>query len=71
MFNYAKSDLKEVTGIDPSKFSKNADLPKLKSDVDKWDIDKIKIALVDLSTLSNVVKMMLLKKVYVMNWLKN
>ena len=38
----------------------------LKSEVDKLDVDKLVPVTVDLSKLSNVVKMMLLKKMYVM-----
>ena len=38
--NYAaKTDLKNATGIDTSKFAKNTDLANLRSDVDKL-IDK-------------------------------
>ena len=37
----------------------------LKSKLDKWDVDKIVPALADLSKLNDVVKMMLLKKMYV------
>ena len=41
--NYAaKSDLKNATGADASKFAKKVDLVNLKSDVDKLDIDKLK-----------------------------
>ena len=39
-------------------------LSNLKSKVDKLDVDKLVSVPVDLSKLSNVVKMMLLKKVY-------
>ena len=38
----------------------------LKSKVDKLDVDKLVPVTVDLSKLSNAVKMMLLKKMYVM-----
>ena len=42
MSNYAtETDLKIATGVDTSKFAKNVDLAKLKSDVDKLDIDKL------------------------------
>ena len=42
--NYAtKTDLKNVTGIDPSSFAKNVDLASLKSNMDKLDIDKLKM----------------------------
>ena len=41
--NYAtKSDLKNVIGVDTSDFAKKTDLAKLKSDVDKLDIDTLK-----------------------------
>ena len=41
-------------------------LSNLKSKVDKLDVDKLLPAPVDLSKLSDVVKMMLLKKMYIM-----
>ena len=38
--NYAtKSDLKNASGVDTSSFAKKTDLAKLKSDVDKLNID--------------------------------
>ena len=41
--NYAtKSDLKNATGVDTSKFAKKDDITNLKSNVDKLDIDKLK-----------------------------
>ena len=44
LFNYAtKSDLKNATGVDTSKFAKKVDLANLKSNADKLDIDKLKI----------------------------
>ena len=50
--NYAtKSDLKNETGVDTSKFAKNVDLASLKSNVDKSDIDKLKNVLSGLSSL--------------------
>ena len=87
--NYAtKADLKNVTGVDTSKFAKKVDLASLKSNVDKLDIDQLKnvptslsnlkskvdeldvdnleLVPVDVSKLSDVVKMMLLKKMYTM-----
>ena len=43
MFNYAtKTDLKNATGVDTSKFAKKVDLASLKSNVEKLDIDKLK-----------------------------
>ena len=41
--NYArKAELKNETSVDTSKFAKKVDLANLKSDVDKFDIDKLK-----------------------------
>ena len=41
--NYAtKTDLKNATGVDTSDFTKKTDLANLKSDVDKFDINKLK-----------------------------
>ena len=88
MSNYAtETDLKIATGVDTSKFAKKVDLAKLKSDVDKSDIDKLgnvpsnlnnlksKIdkldvdklvpVSVDLNKVSDAVKMMPLKKAYI------
>ena len=61
MSNYpTESDLSSATGTDMSKFAKKDYLASLKLDVDKLDIDKLETALVHLSKVSNVVKMMLL-----------
>ena len=52
--NYAtKADFKNATGIDRSKFAKNVDLADLKSNVDKWDIDKLKNVPSNLSNLKS------------------
>ena len=65
--NYAtKTDLKTATSVDTSKFAKKVDLANLKSDVDKLDVDVLVPVPVDLSKLSDVVKMMQLKKMYIM-----
>ena len=79
--NYAtKANSKYATGVHTSKFAKKADLASLESEVDTLDIDKLeKVPTglnslkskvykldVDLSKLSNVEKMMLLKKMYIM-----
>ena len=43
--NYAtKTDLKNTTGVDTSKFAKKVDLASLKSNVDNLNIDKLKTA---------------------------
>ena len=61
--NYAtKTDLKKATVIDTSQLATNSDLVSLTAEVDKLDIDKLVPLSVDLSKLSDVVKMMLLKK---------
>ena len=59
-----KSYLKCARGIDTSKFAKKADLASLKSDVDKWDIDKLETLPVDLSKLSNVKNNFLKKTIW-------
>ena len=61
--NYAtKDDIKNITHIDTSSFALKTNLANLKNEVDKLDIDKLATVPVDLSKISNVVKMMLLKK---------
>ena len=56
LFNYAtKTDLKNVTGVDASSFSKQNNLANLKSDVDKLDIDKLKNLLTNLRNLKSKV----------------
>ena len=54
--NYAtKTDLKNATGVDMSKFAKKFDLANLKSNVDKLDIDKLKNVPTNLSNLKSKV----------------
>ena len=61
--NYvAKTDLKNVTHVDVSSFVSKTNLASLKTEVDKIDADKLKTVPVDLVKLSNVVKMMLSKR---------
>ena len=56
LFNYGtKRDLKNVTRVDASSFSKYTDLANLKSDVDKLDIDKLKNLLTNLRNLKSKV----------------
>ena len=45
-------------------------MSNLKSKLNKLDVDKLVSIPVDLSKLNDVVKMMLLKRMYMMNWLK-
>ena len=55
--NYAtKTDLKNVTHVDISRFALKTNLASLKTKVDKLNIDKLAPVPVDLSELSDVVK---------------
>ena len=64
--NYAtKADIKNISHIDTSSFALKTNLPNVKTEVDKLDIDKLVPVPVDLSKLSDVVKMMLLKKLII------
>ena len=48
--NYAtKTDLKNITHVDGSSFASKTNLAALKTEVDKIDVDKLKIAHVDLA----------------------
>ena len=61
--NYAtKTDLKTITHVDVSSFASKINLAALKTEVDKIDIDKLKIAPVDLAKLTNAVENDLVKK---------
>ena len=62
-----KSDLKNVTHVDISRFALKTNLANLKTKVDKNDIAKLTPVPDDLAKLSNVVKMMLLKKLNMTN----
>ena len=69
--NYGtEADIKNVTYIDTSNFVLKTNLASLKTKVDKLDIEKLAPVPVDLSKLSDVVKMMLLKKLFMINWLQ-
>ena len=56
-----KTDIKIISHVDTSSFALKTNLANLKSEVDRLDIDKLAQVPVDLSKLSDVVKMMLLK----------
>ena len=61
--NYpTKTDFKNVTHVDTSSFALKTNLPSLKTEVDKLDIDKLAPIPVDLSKLSDVVKIEVVKK---------
>ena len=58
--NYAtKTDLKNVLHVDVSSFALKSNSASLKAEVDKLNINKLVPVPVDLSKLSDVVKMML------------
>ena len=57
LLNYAtKTDLKNITHIETSSFALKTNLPRLKTEVDKLDIDKLAPVTFDLSKLSDAVK---------------
>ena len=65
--NYAtKADIKNISHVDTSSFALKTNLSNLKTEVDKLDINKLVPAPVDLSKLSDVAKMMLLKRLIIM-----
>ena len=60
MSNYAtNTDIKNISHIDASSFALKSNLASLKTEVNKLDIDKSVPVPVDLSKLSDAVKMML------------
>ena len=66
--NYAtKADVKNISHVDTSSFALKTNLANLKTEVDKLDIDKLMTVPVDLSKLGDVLKMMLLKRMYMIN----
>ena len=68
LFNYAtKSHIKNISHVDTSSFALKANLASLKTEIDKLNIGKLTTVPVDLSKLSNVAKMMLLKKLFMIN----
>ena len=61
--NYAtKTDIKNISHVDTSSFALKANLPNLRTEVDKLDIEKLAPVPVDLSKLSDVVKIDVVKK---------
>ena len=59
-----------MTHVDTSNFALKANLANLKTEFDKLDIDKLAPVPADLSKLSEVVKMMLLRKLCMIHWLQ-
>ena len=62
-----KADIKNISHVDASSFALKSNLASLKTEVDKLYIEELVPVPVDLSKLSNVVKMMLLKKLFMIN----
>ena len=66
--NYAtKTDLKNVTHVDTSIFALKTNLVSLKTEVYKFDINKLVPVPVDLSKLSDIVKNDVVKKAVLIN----
>ena len=68
--NVTKTDIKNISHIDTSKFALKLNLATLKNQVDKLDIDKSVPVPVDLSKLMQW-EMMFLKKLCMINLLEN
>ena len=61
--NYAtKTDLKNITHVDVSRFASKTNLAALKTEVDKIDTDKLKAAPTDLAKLTNAIENDVVKK---------
>ena len=60
-----RADIKNISHIDTLSFALKTNLANLKTEVDKLDIDKLVPVPTDLSKLSNLVKMMLLKRLII------
>ena len=66
--NYeTKTDLKNLTHVDTSNFALKTNLASLKTEVDNLGVDKLVSVLFYLSKLSELLKMMLLKKLFMEN----
>ena len=67
--NYStKTDLKNLPHVDVSSFALKSNLASLKTEVDKLDVNKLTPVPIDLANLSNVVKMMLSKRLNTTNY---
>ena len=66
--NYAtKTDLKNITHVDTSSFALKTNLARLKTGVDKLDIDKLAPVPADWSKVSDAVKTHVVKKLRMIN----
>ena len=66
-----KADIQNISHVDTSTFALKWNLACLNTEVDKLDIYKLVTVSFDLSKLSDVVKMMLLKKLCMIIWFKS
>ena len=65
IYNYeTKTDLKNVTHVDTSRFALKANLASLKTEVDKLEVDKLVSVPFYFSKLSELLKLMLFKKLF-------
>ena len=63
-----KTDIKNISHVDTLSFALKSNLASLKTEADKSDINKLVPVPVDLSKVSDVVKMIMFKKnVYMIN----
>ena len=70
--NYAtKVYLKGATCIDTSTLTSETDFASLKTKVDNFDVDKIKTVPAHLSKLINIMDNVVVKKLYMINWLSS
>ena len=70
--NYAaKADIKNISHVDTSHFALKSNLISLRTEVDKLNIDKLVPVPVDLSKLSDEVKIYAVKKTVMTNYLLN
>ena len=68
MSNYAtKTDIKNISHVDTSRFALKTTLANLKTEVDKGDTDKLVPIPPDISKLINVVKNDVVKKLCMIN----
>ena len=66
--NYAtKTDIKNISHVDTSSFALKTNLASLKTEFNKLDIDKLVPVPTNLSKISNVVIMLLLKRLYMID----
>ena len=66
--NYStKTDIKNISHVYTSSFALKTNLPHLKNEVDKLDIDKLVPVPTDLSKLSNVVRNDVVNKLHMIN----